>query len=219
MSVSASLRAALADFYGQSWRMLVLGSALSAFVVATLISGLWFTPALGLLLLAGPLAAAVMHCTVTLVQTDDLSLRDAVTGVRLHWRRGFVLGLLVLAAAAATALAVPFYAAMGSQAWPLALVALYLAAVFGVVQLMLWPLAVAERDRPLTEVAQQALVRTLRRPAAAGALALALLIINVAGLAAALLPFLMLTVGYSFLAAAHFALPRTDPGGATVWRA
>jgi MFS family permease len=219
MSVSAALRAALGDFYGQSWRMLVLGSALSAFVVATLVSGLWFTPLLGLLLLAGPFAAAVMHCTVTLVQTDDLSLRDAVTGVRLHWRRGFVLGLLALAAAVATALAVPFYAAMGGLAWPLALVALYLAAVFGVVQLLLWPLAIAERDRPLTEVAKHALVRTLRRPAAAGTFALALLVINAAGLAAALLPFLMLTVGYSFLAAAHFALPRNDPGGATAWRA
>jgi hypothetical protein len=219
MTVSDSLRAALRDFYGQSWRMLVLGSALSAFVLATVVSALWFTPALGLLLLAGPLAAALMHCAVTLIQTDELSLRDALTGLRLHWRRGFVLGLLVLAASIATALAVQFYAGLGGFAWPLALVALYLAAVFGALQLVLWPLAVVERDRPLTEVARDALVRLLRRPAAGSALALALIAINVAGFAAALLPFLTLTVGYSFLAAAHFALPRSDPGGTSAWRA
>jgi hypothetical protein len=35
----------------------------------------------------------------------------------------------------------------------------------------------------------------------------ALAIVNLAGLAAALLPFLTVTIAYSFLAAARFALP------------
>jgi hypothetical protein len=39
-------------------------------------------------------------------------------------------------------------------------------------------------------------------------LGVALFLVNVAGLIAALIPFLTLTVAYSFLAAAHFALPR-----------
>jgi hypothetical protein len=50
------------------------------------------------------------------------------------------------------------------------------------------------------------------------ALALLLVGINVAGLVAGLVPFLTLTVAYSFLAAAHFALPR-EPGGTTAWPA
>jgi hypothetical protein len=37
-------------------------------------------------------------------------------------------------------------------------------------------------------------------------LAVALLVVNAVGLAAALLPFLTLTIAFSFLALAHFAL-------------
>jgi hypothetical protein len=219
MTVGASLRSAIRDFYGQSWRLLLLNSALSAFVLAVIGTGLWFPPLLVLLVLVGPLAAALMHCAVTVARTDELRLGDAPAGVRLHWRRGFVLGLLVLAGAAAAAFAVPFYAKLGGLGWVLALVALYLAALFGIFQLMLWPLAVFELDRPLTAVARDALAAFLRRPAAGSALALALLVINVIGLAAGLIPFLTLTVAYSFLAAARFALPRPDPGGPTAWPA
>lgn len=219
MSVGTALRRALRDFYGQSWRLFVLNSALSGFVLAVLAAGFWYAPALVLLVLAGPLAAALMHCAITLVQTGELSLRDAVTGARLHWRRGLVLGLLVLLVGVAAAFAVQFYAGIGGWAWPLALVALYLALLFGVLQVVLWPLAVFEFQRPLSEVARDSLGRFLRRPAAGLALALALLVVNLIGLVAALVPFLTLTVAYSFLTAAHFVLPRPDPGGTTAWPA
>jgi hypothetical protein len=49
------------------------------------------------------------------------------------------------------------------------------------------------------------------RPAATLALGLALLLVNIAGLAAALMPFLTLTVAYTFLATARFVLPASDP--------
>ena len=219
MSVGASLRSATHDFYQQSWRLLVLNSAFSAFVLSVVGIGLWVTPVLVLLVLAGPFAAALMHCAVTLVLTDELRLGDAVTGIRLHWRRGLVLGLIVFAAVAAAAVAVPFYARLGGWSWALALVALYAALLFGVLQVLLWPLAVFELGRPLTEVVRESLVRFLRRPGAGSVLALALLAINVAGVAAGLVPFLTLTIAYSFLAAARFALPRPEPGGTTVWPA
>jgi hypothetical protein len=219
MTVGASLRSAARDFYGHSWRLLVLNSALSAFVLAFVVAGLWVPSLLVLLVLAGPFAAGLMHCAVTVAQTGELALRDAVTGVRLHWRRGLVLGVVVLAAAAGAAFAVPFYAARGGLGWVLAVVALYLAAAFGILQLQLWPLAVTELDRPLTAVARDSLAGLLRRPGAASRLALALLAVNLIGLAAALIPFLTLTVAYSFLAAAHFALPRPDPGGPPAWPA
>jgi hypothetical protein len=217
MSVGASLRSAVRDFYQQSWRLLVLNAALTLFVVAVIAVGLWFSPVLILLVLVGPLAAGLMHCAVTLVQTDELHLRDAVAGVRTLWRRGLVLGLLTLAVVAGAAFAVPFYAGIGGWWWVLALVALNAAVLYAVVQLLLWPLAVLQHDRPLSEVARDSLISLLRRP---GAVALALLLvgINVAGLVAGLVPFLTLTVAYSFLAAAHFALPR-EPGGTTAWPA
>jgi hypothetical protein len=219
MSVGTALQRALSDFYQQSWRLLLLNSALSGFVLSVLVTGFWFEPALVLLVLAGPLAAALMHCAITLMQTGELSLGDAVTGARLHWRRGLVLGLAVLVVGVAAGFAVPFYAGMGGWAWPLALAALYLAVLFGVVQLLLWPLAVFEFQRPLAEVARDSLGRFVRRPVAGLALAVALLAVNLVGLAAAFIPFLTLTVAYSFLTAAHFVLPRPDPGGSTAWPA
>ena len=50
----------------------------------------------------------------------------------------------------------------------------------------------------------------LRAPLAATLLAVALLLVNAVGAAAALLPLLTLTLAFSALAAAHFTLPR-DP--------
>jgi hypothetical protein len=219
MSVGAALRRAVRDFYGQSWRLLVLNVVLSVFLLAVVGVGLWFWPVLLLLVLAGPLAAALMHCAVTVARTDELRLGDALTGVRLHWRRGLVLGVVVLLVGAAAASAAVFYGRIGGWWWALALVAVYTAALFGVLQLLLWPLAVAELDRPLADVVRDSLAGLLRRPAAGIALAVVLLAINAVGLAAGLVPFLTLTVAYSFLAAAHFALPRPEPGGSTAWPA
>ena len=78
-----------------------------------------------------------------------------------------------------------FYAEIGGWWWALALIALYVAALFGVLQLLLWPLAIFELDRPLTESP----ATRSSGPAAAGRggrLALVLLAINVVGLTAAL---------------------------------
>jgi hypothetical protein len=50
-----------------------------------------------------------------------------------------------------------------------------------------------------------------RRPGSAFRLGLALLFLNVVGVAAAVMPFLTLTIAYSFVAAAHFALPAPIP--------
>jgi len=219
VSVRGSLRAAVRDFYAQSWRLLILNAALAAFVAAVLVAGAFFPPAFALLVVAGPLAGALMHCIVRFTQTDELSLRDATAGLRLHWRRGLALGALALAVAAAALVAVPFYARLGGWAWSLAVLALYLAALFAALQVVVWPLAVFDADRPLADVLRAGLAILLRRPLAVGTLAFALLAINAAGAAAAAAPFLTLTVAYSFLAAARFALPRPEPGETAAWPA
>jgi hypothetical protein len=83
-----------------------------------------------------------------------------------------------------------------------------------VIQLALWPRAVVERERPLGRVLAAAALDVLRRPKAWIGLAVALVLINLVGIAAALMPFLTLTIAYSFLAAAHVALPpRPNPEG------
>ena len=92
----------------------------------------------------------------------------------------------------------------------LAVLAVYLLLAFGAFQLVLWPLAIFEAGRPAREVAGDAARAILSRPVQSLVLAGALAVVNLVGLAAALVPFLTLTVAYSFLAVARFALPPTS---------
>jgi hypothetical protein len=46
-----------------------------------------------------------------------------------------------------------------------------------------------------------------QRPGATLLFGLALLVVNLAGVAAAVMPFLTITIAYSFVAVAHFVLP------------
>ena len=205
MSSGAALRAAFGDFYRQSWRLFILNAALSACVVPVVMAGLWMPLAWALLLFVGPLVAALMHCAVVVTSTDELRLGDALVGLRLHWRRGLLLGALVAGAALLSANAISYYA--GSNALFLAAVGVYFGLFFGAFQVVLWPLAIAERARPVRAVAGDAGRALLRRPLQALVLCAALALVNLIGVAAALLPFLTVTIAYSFLAAARFALP------------
>lgn len=207
MSVRSALRHALRDTYEQSWRLVILNSALSAVVLAVLVLASYAPIALVLGIAVGPLVAALMHCAVSLVRNQELRLGCAVEGVRLHWLRGLQLAGLTGAVVLAGIVAVRAYGSSGALAWPLAFVVAYLLAFFFVFQLLLWPLAVTERDRSLSRVLADAGAALLRRPGASVGLGLALLLINALGAAAAVLPLLTITVAYSFVAAARFALP------------
>lgn len=201
----AALRAALRDLYAQSWRFFLLNAALSACLVPLAVAGFWAPPAWLLLLAGGPLAAALAHCAVVTARTGELRLGDALTGLRLHWRRGLVLGAVLSGATALGAYAVAFYGGRGVLL--LAALAVYLLVALLAFQLALWPLALAAPDRPLRLVLEDALRTVLARPLQALVLTLALALVNLLGLALAVVPFLTLTIAYSFLAAAHFALP------------
>jgi len=214
MSAAGALAAALGGFYHQSWRFFLLNAALSAVVVPIAVAGLWVPLAWVLLPAAGPCVAALMHCAVVEKLTGELRLRDAVTGLRLHWRRGLVLGAVVAIGALAAYQSIAFYASRGVLV--LAVVGAYLAGMFAVYQLVLWPLAVFELDVPFRRVAADAGRALVERPVQTVVLAVALLAVNLAGVAAAVVPFLTLTIAYSFLAAAYFALPPT-PEGDDAW--
>jgi hypothetical protein len=206
MTVRGALRRALRDMYEQSWRLVILNSALSAVVLAVLLLASYYPIALVLGLGVGPFAAALMHCAVSLVRDDELRLGCAVEGVRLHWLRGLQLAALAGLVVLAGVLALRSYGSSGPIAWPLAFVVAYLLALFLVFQLLLWPLAVAERDRPLRCLLADAGAALVKRPAASVGLAVALLLINALGAVAAVLPLLTMTIAYSFVAAARFAL-------------
>lgn len=207
MSSGAALRAALRDFYRQSWRLFCLNAGLSAFVVPVVVAGLWVPLAWSFLVLAGPPAASLVHCAVVLTRTGELSLRDAVTGLKVHWRRGLVLGGAVAAGTFLGIQAISFYSGHGVVL--LAVLGVYLLVAFVAFQLVLWPVAVFETDEPARRVVVDAARTLFARPAQALVLTGALLLVNAIGLAAAVLPFLTITVAYSALAVARFALPPT----------
>ncbi|HKB94667.1 MAG TPA: hypothetical protein VKC62_10605 [Gaiellaceae bacterium] len=205
MSAGAALRLAGRDVVQNSWRLLPVNAALGAVVVAVAFATVAVHAALVLAALAGPVAAALLHCAVTLVRTGNLALADALEGLRLHRRRGLQLGAAGTVLAVLAVLAVRFYTRT-SIGWPLAFLTVYLLVLLGIYGVVLATLAVAEPGRPLRHVARDAAAIGARRPGATLLLGLALLLVNLAGIAAGVMPFLTLTVAYSFVAVAHFVL-------------
>jgi hypothetical protein len=205
MKPSDAMRLALRDFYANSWRLLFLNTILGALLVACVLAALAVPVAAILALALGPVAAALVHCAVTLVRTGNLALADAWEGLRTHWRRGLGLAALGSVVVLLGVVAIRFYG--GASLWPLAFLTLYLFLLLGVYELVLWIVAIAEPEQGLRRAAMDAAAFVASRPGATLVLGIALLLVNIAGIAAAAMPFLTLTVAYTFLATAHFVLP------------
>ena len=208
--VGECLRRAVRDFYEESWRFVTLNALFTGYVLVVLSIAIYVPAALVLLVGAGPLAAALVSAAATVVEEGSLTYRETFAGLRRSWRRGLVLGTAVLLAVTLSTFALQFYAGSGPFAWPLAVLVLYLFGGFALYQLVLWPLAVRDPDRPLRDALREAGVALLRRPVATTGLGVALLVVNLLGLVAGVLPFLTLTIAYSALAAARFVLRPSD---------
>ena len=206
MSARRALGLAVGDLYRNSWRLVPVNAALGAVLLFSAVAAIAVHAFLVLAVLAGPVAAALAHCSVTLVRTGNLVLADAWEGLRLHWRRGLVLGASGVALFALAAVAVRFYT-RSNMGWPFAFLTLYLVVLLGLYAVVLTTVAVAEPDAPLRRVARESAAVAAQRPGAALMLCVALLLVNLAGFAAAVMPFLTVTVAYSFLAVAHFVVP------------
>ena len=205
MRPADAMRRALRDFYENSWRLVIVNAALGTVLVLAVLATLAEPVAIVFVLAAGPVVAVLVHSSVTLVRTGNLFFADVWEGLRLHWRRGLWLGMLGSALLAFAVLAVRFYA--GAALWPLAFLTLYVLAMLVIYELVVWTLAIAEPERGLFAAARDAGGFVASRPGATLLLGLALFLVNAAGVAAAVMPFLTLTVAYTFLATAHFVLP------------
>ena len=206
MSARRALGLAFADLYRNSWRLVPVNAALGAVLVFSAVLAVAVHALLVLAVLAGPLAAALAHCSVTLVRTGNLVLADAWEGLRLHWRRGLALGAAGVSLGVLAALAVHFYT-RSSAGWPFAFLTLYLVVILGIYAAVLTTVAVASPELPLRLAARAAATLGAQRPGATLLIGLALLLVNLAGIAAAVMPFLTITLAYSFVAVAHFVLP------------
>jgi hypothetical protein len=206
MSARRALGLAVADLYRNSWRLVPINAAVGVVLVTAAVCAVAVHALLVLAVLAGPLVAALAHSSVTLVRTGNLKLADAWEGLRLHWRRGLALGAAGVALGVVAALAVHFYT-RSSVGWPFAFVTLYLVVLLGIYAAVLTTVVVADPQLPWRGAARSAAMLAAQRPGATLLLGLALLLVNLAGVAAAVMPFLTLTLAYSFVAVAHFVLP------------
>jgi len=207
MKPQAALRLALRDFYEHSWLLFAINAALGVALVVAVLATLATPLAVGAVALAGPLLAAVVHCAVTLQRTGNLAVADALEGLRLHWRHGVVLALAGASVLGLAVVALRFYGT--SEVWPLAFLTLYVLVLLLIYELVLWTFVIAAPARGLRRNASEAAGFVASRPVSTLALGLALVLVNIAGIAAAVMPFLTLTVAYTFLATAHFVLPPT----------
>jgi hypothetical protein len=206
MTARTALGLAFGDLFRNSWRLVPVNAALGMVLVFSAMATVAVHALLLLVVLAGPLATALAHSSVTLVRTGNLGFSDAWEGLRLHWRRGLELGGAGVALVVLAAFAVRFYT-RSSMGWPFAFLTLYLVVLLGIYAAVLTTLAVARPDEPLRLIARKAATVGAQRPGATLLLGLALLLVNLAGVAAAVMPFLTITVAYSFVAVAHFAIP------------
>lgn len=202
--VGESLRRAAHDFYEESWRLVLLNSLFSVCVLLVLVFALYVPLAIVLLVATGPLLAWLVAAAVIVVDEGSLTFVETAEALRRTWRRGLVLGAIAVGAVLLSVFAFGFYAGSGSLAWPFAVLVLYLLGLFALFQVVLWPLAVRSPEQPLRDVARNAGLALVRRPGATTGFGIAVLLVNLAGLALGLLPFLMLTIAYTALAAARF---------------
>src|SRR5262249_55675583 len=144
---------------------------------------------------------------LTVARTGNVVLRDAARGLALNWRRGLVLTACGATGALLCGVALRFYT-QAPLGWALAFLTLYLSVMLGVYWVLWWTLAIAAPGAPLRVAARGAAELFAARPGQTLVLGFALLLVNLAGIAAAVLPFLTVTVAYSCLAVARFALPR-----------
>jgi len=193
---------AMHDFYANSWRLVAVNAAFGAVLVVAVLATLAEPLAIVFVVATGPLVAALVHCAVTLVRTGDLILADAVDGLRAHWLRGLELSGAGVALTGLGVLALRFYS--GAALWPLAFLTLYLLVLLAIFGFVVWTVAIAAPDRSLGAVVHESVSLTAARPGQTLVLGLVLLLVNVAGVAAAVMPFLTLTLAYTFLVAARF---------------
>ena len=207
MTVGAALRSALADTYRCSWRLLVLNSAVTAAlsVVVIVVSAfplvLFVAP-----LVAGPVAAALVHCIVTLIREEQFQFSDALDGLRRFWKEGFALGALFGLVLLLGVLAVSFYASAAHRVLPLAALSAYVAVIVSLVLLVAWLLVIAEPQDGIRSALGRAWLLALRAPLRLITFGAALFVVNLLGVVT-VLPFLTLTIAYSFLATARLVLP------------
>ena len=154
-------------------------------------------------------------------QTEDLRLVELPNGLRRHWRHGIVLGVaLAIAVAARGRVSSPSTHGQEPGPGPLQPLASTSCSCSASSSSPSGRSPSSRWARPLRAVARDAALAVARRPLGFLGLALALLLVNVVGVAAAILPFLTLTISYSFLVSAALrAAEEPSAGGLSSWQA
>ena len=206
MTLRRALGIAATDLYHQSWRLIVLNALLAAVLVGVILASLAIRPRSYSSSCSAPSCSG--HALRGYSRPDGGASARGVAG----WAATALASRDGAGAPASPCrpgrVVVPFYARAGTWAWPLAALSLYVCSCSASFQLALWPLAVFEDGAPLRAVVRDAALMVARRPSGSSGWHSLYCSSTSLGVAAAILPFLTLTISYSFLVSAHFALPK-----------
>jgi hypothetical protein len=211
-TLARSLRTALSDFLGQSWR-LVIANLAWGFGLLMLLAAAAITPLGWVLtpLLALP-AAGVFRLAALIVRDEPVSLSQAFGALRRIGGRALLVGTALVAGVAVlgTNLVVGLEA-RGLVGWSLATFAGWGLAALGVLAVTIWPLLVDPRrdGMSLSGVLRLAALLALAYPLRFGALALVVVAI-VALSTLAVVALLTLALGFAALVGCRYVLPAAD---------
>jgi hypothetical protein len=213
-TLRGAFRAAGADFYYQSLRLVPANVAWGGGFLAVLAIAFWLSPALALViapLLCLPLVG-IARLAAQIVRSDDVVLSDITTAVRSYGLSALAAGVVLeVATLVAATNVVAGMSGGGAIGWAFAMLAAWGLAALWVIGLAFWPLLVdpARDAMPVAARARLAGLVLLAYPvrfASLGASVAVVTIVSVVAFAA----LLSVSVAFIALVASRVTLPAAD---------
>jgi hypothetical protein len=213
-TIGGAFRAAGADFYFQSIRLVPANVAWGAGFLAVLAIAFWLSPALALViapLLCLPLVG-IVRLAAQIVRSDDLVLSDIATALRSYGLSALAAGVVFeVATLVAATNVVAGIAGGGAIGWAFAMLAAWGLAALWVVGLAFWPLLVdpARDAMPVAARARLAGLVVLAHPARFASLGASVAVVTIVSVVA-FAALLSVSVAFIALAASRVTLPAAD---------
>jgi hypothetical protein len=213
-TLRGAFRAAGADFYYQSLRLVPANVAWGAGFLAVLAIAFWLSPALALViapLLCLPLVG-IVRLAAQIVRSEDVVLSDITTAVRSYGLSALAAGVVFEGATLVAATnVVAGMSGGGAIGWAFAMLAAWGLAALWVVGLAFWPLLVdpARDAMPIAARGRLAGLVVLAHPARFAGLGASVAVVTIVS-AVAFAALLSVSVAFIALVASRVTLPAAD---------
>jgi len=213
-TLRGAFRAAGADFYYQSLRLVPANVAWGAGFLAVLAIAFWLSPALALViapLLCLPLVG-IVRLAAQIVRSEDVVLSDITTAARSYGLSALAAGVVFeVATLVAATNVVAGMSGGGAIGWAFAMLAAWGLAALWVIGLAFWPLLVdpARDATPVGARARLAGLVVLAHPARFASLGASVAVVTIVSVVA-FAALLSVSVAFIALVASRVTLPSAD---------